>query len=197
MAALHLIRGIALQLFLIVFSMVLVKFVLQIGLFSGEAVFFYRGLKVILVTISAISLLLLAVPFNWIDRKDVLVSFSMMLCVNTLFFTHLPVTADRSVTVFLLGYMSDAKKSAYSKDELESALIEKYIREFKAVDRRMDEQIRTGTVSATNGEYSLTPQGKSLTNLYSKIVEWYEIPDDYVHPLHKKMPRSGEPSSSK
>ncbi|GAA5784557.1 hypothetical protein YWS52_08760 [Chitiniphilus shinanonensis] len=143
-------------------------------------------MEAILIVVSMISVLLLLLPIAWIEKKDVVVSFSIMLCINTLFFTHLPVTADRSVTVFLLGYMSDSKKEVFSKDELESALIEKYVRDFKAVDRRLAEQIRTGTVSSSHGEYSLTPKGNALINFYAKIVEWYEIPADYVHPLSVK-----------
>ncbi|MHB1455123.1 MAG: hypothetical protein ACYCYM_14375 [Saccharofermentanales bacterium] len=156
-------------------------------IFAGISVFFYRGIAIILlwgVILSGIMVALKLIFFKkLITVRDILLLFCAFCCINVVIFTHLPVTADRSITVFMLGYMAGTEETAYTKAELEDIFIDKYVYEFGAFDKRLEEQIISGTIQETaDGKYRITGSGKSLISIYDKVSDWYGIDKKLVHP---------------
>ncbi len=158
----------------------------RLGAFDAIAVFFYRGLVAILAAGILMSGMFLALKLtrmrNIITIRDVILFFFVFSCVHVVLFTHLPVTADRSVSVFMLGYMNEQGR-ACSKAELETAFIDKYVNEYEAFDKRLFEQIYTGTIDETSdGEYELTDSGRSILDVYDIVADWYGIDKKLIHP---------------
>lgn len=81
-------------------------------------------------------------------------------CVMTLFVV-LPVSFDRSVSVFLLARIAASGKEGVSTTELERQLIQRYVVENRAVERRIREQLTIGNIKAdSNSRFMLTPRGQ-------------------------------------
>ncbi len=119
---------------------------------------------------------------NIITVRDVILLFCVFCCVHVVIFTHLPVTADRSVSVFMLGYMNE-KDSACTKEELENVFIDKYVIEYEAFDKRLFEQIYTGTIEETSdGEYALTDSGRNIIKIYDVVAGWFNIDKKLISP---------------
>ena len=175
-----------LLLVLFVFGSVLSIIAFQTPLYKSIDVFFYRGIAIIVLTGVVISFVLLILRHCFF--KDVLLvrdAFSFFLvfcCVNILFFTHVPVTADRSISVFMLGYMADNEEKCFSEEEIEDYFIERYVKDNGAFAKRFHEQVETGTIEeVTPGKYQITESGVKLMKMYEKVAEIYGIDDKLIH----------------
>ena len=126
--------------------------------------FFWRGVLFLIIVSIGIGFLLRSV---W----PAVVWGSLMLVV----FTHFPVTADRSLTVFLLGYMR-TKNRTYTEADLTGVLSEIYLKKHKAVHKRIAEQLETGTILAKGNGYRITPRGIRLMRVYSVITGLFHLP---------------------
>lgn len=161
-------------------------FGMRSGILDGISVFFYRGIAAIILAgifIAGVMMTLKSTKMKkTITVRDILLLFCAFCCVHIVVFTHLPVTADRSVSVFMLGYM-DQKGSQCTKQELEDIFVEKYVKEYEAFDKRLYEQIYTGTIErlADDG-YVITESGRKIVGIYDIVTRWYELDDKLVHP---------------
>lgn len=126
--------------------------------------FFCRGVVILLIVSVGIALILQS-----------LVSAIIWFCIMLVFFTHVPVTADRSVSIFLLGYMNRMGSSTYSKKQLHDALISIYIDKNNALDKRITEQLESGTIVRAGNGYTMTKRGVWLMHLYITIADIFGI----------------------
>jgi hypothetical protein len=137
------------------------------GLFGGISIMFYRGIADLVAlapVMFVVLLLLLRLP--WLARlftaRDAAAATLVALSLNLAFFVVVPVTVDRSISVFMLSRLADAQ-SPLSADELRQAFAERYVGEWDQVGRRIQEQIASGNVEqAADKHYRLTAQGESF-----------------------------------
>jgi hypothetical protein len=83
---------------------------------------------------------------------------SLALSINLAFLITVPVTIDRSVTVYLLGQLAQST-DGLTEEELTSRLTEQYVGEYRAVERRMREQMASRNVRRENDRFVLSKQG--------------------------------------
>jgi hypothetical protein len=155
------------------------------GLFTDVSVFFYRGILLLLV---ATLLTTLALVILWrtklrdlLQIRDVLLLASLLFSANIVFFTHLPVTADRSISVFMLGYLNE-HGGEMTKAQIEDLIVRQYIQEDGAVDKRLEEQLVSGDLVQTGDTYRISEQGKRLMGLYKVIAELFGLDRGNVAP---------------
>ncbi len=158
----------------------------QTPLFASIDIFFYRGLILILFwgVIITVCMGILRVRRKSLKLtvRDLLLLFISFCCIQTVFFTHVPVTAERSVSVFMLGYMSDSGNREFTKEELEDAFISRYVQDYGAFDKRFHEQLATGTIEKDGDRYRITKSGTDLMHFYETIAKLYGIDDRLIHP---------------
>ncbi len=181
-----------LKLFLIYISLFIIGTIAYIlsfrtPLINNISVFFYRGIALIIlwgIIISVAMILLKRFRFkNLITIRDILLLFCAFCCINVVIFTHLPVTADRSITVFMLGYFAKDVNVSYTQEDIEEVFWEKYVNEYEAFEKRFQEQLATGTIEKLpDGTYRITSKGKSLIGIYDTISTWYKIDKKLIHP---------------
>lgn len=103
------------------------------------------------------------------SRSALIVSAgALAFALNIAFLIVIPVTIDRSVTVFLLGQLTRSAEGL-SKTELRDALVATYVDDYDAVNRRMQEQITSGNVSYQTGRFVLTAQGRKFVE-FSRLA---------------------------
>ena len=146
--------------------------------------FFFRGVLYCFITgcFSALMVLVIKKTINGIVYQDVVLAFFVSTLMLLVFFTHIPVTADRSLTIYLLGKMSTHPESTYKKQELEKLLIEQYIVEYGAVNKRIDEQIIIGTIKEDSSEYNITKKGYFLIKFYQITAKIFKIDSNLIKP---------------
>lgn len=145
------------------------------GLFSA-LVFFYRGMVYILLT--SVFLLL---SFRLI-RKYVSYTVStqiacvcMFLSLQSMFFVLVPVTLDRSISIFILGEFERAGDAGISELQMEQSFTENYVKRKQALPKRFTEQLQTKSISKTSSGYVITPWGKRLVSFFSLIGSLYNL----------------------
>jgi hypothetical protein len=135
-------------------------------LFEGVHILFYRGL--LLCALSAVLLgAILAVLARWrpIDPMSIVAAAAISLSANLMFLIVLPVTIDRSISVFLLSEIDAHQASPLTTPQLEDAFVQHYVRDMRQIDRRVAEQTISGTISTEGGTIRLTPRGARFLRL--------------------------------
>ncbi len=156
------------------------------GLFGADSIIFYRGLKILIVT-SVMQWGVLAAWswFQWRSQVSMAHAFAVTMAsvaFCSTFLIVIPVSLDRSVSVFLLGYMGN-HPAPLSKHELEGVLVDKYVKEYQSIDRRMAEQIASGNIERTaDGRYVLTARGKAFVNNSRRIASAFDVDMKFLDP---------------
>ena len=172
---------------LYVISFLLLILLIRTPLLKGMHVLMYRGIvMIVLAGIMASALLVLFKKWRkitWLSAKDVVLVFILTCSINMVFFTLIPVTVERSVSVFMLSYMDTYSDRTYTEDEVAKIFVEKYVDEYGAFEKRFDEQLTTGTiVQNADGTYSITDKGRFIVKLFRLISDVFDTDERLVRP---------------
>lgn len=153
-------------------------------LFQSMEVLMYRGIVFLLMAGILAAVLMFLCKRKWenvFDFKDVILMFLGFCCVNMVLFTLIPVTVERSVSVFTLSYMEENPK-AYTVEDMEKIFQEKYVCEFKAFDKRFTEQIVSGNVDKTEEGYVLNDRGKFTVKFFRTVSSLFNTDERLIYP---------------
>lgn len=146
----------------------------KLGLLARSIdILFYRGV-VLCVVAAAITLSVIwwiGARWHVATIRDAIAAGVLSFGLNLSFVVIAPVTVDRSVSVFILGYMATDPDRPMSVADLRRGFEDRYLGEWRQIERRMEEQTISGNVAQRNDGFVLTPQGKSFLST-SKIVAW-------------------------
>lgn len=150
-------------------------------LFIKQNVLFYRGLYLIILDLLA-TLAIVAIIYHFhsnLKKETLFSALIFSLSINLCFFVIFPVTFDRSVTTFLLNTLKERKISntcnGLTENNLESFLVDEYVKKEKAVHRRINEQSIIKFIQDNNGCFSLTNKGKDFLKFSNVIKGLYGL----------------------
>ncbi len=177
--------GLYIVLYLI--SAVLFTALFHTPLLQDMDVLMYRGTVFVVLSAVAAALLFLAVRrvsgWDFISMHDVALLLCGCCCVNMVFFTLVPVTVERSVSVFMLSYMEENEQKAFTEDEIKEIFADKYVNDFGAFEKRFHEQLVTGTVAENgDGAYTITKRGKTIVSMFRIIAGLFQTDQRLVYP---------------
>lgn len=147
-------------------------------------VLMYRGIAFVLMAGIVAAVLMFLCKRKWkklFDFKDVILMFLGFCSVNMVLFTLIPVTVERSVSVFTLSYMEE-NPSAYTVEDMEKIFQEKYVCEFQAFDKRFTEQIVSGNVDETEDGYVLNERGKFVVKFFRTVSAMFGTDERLIYP---------------
>ncbi len=157
------------------------------GLLASMDVLMYRGIVFIILTgmLAALFTFFVSKKFKSLgmDIKDVLLMFCGFCCVNMVLFTLIPVTVERSVSVFMLSYMQENEGEAYTQEEMSEIFIDRYVYDFGAFEKRFNEQIVSGNIEETEDGYVITDSGKMIVKMFRTVAEWFDTDRRIVYPM--------------
>lgn len=165
---------------------------IRTSLLSGMDVLMYRGIVMIIVSGIAAAALSLAFwklkKVSWLGVKDVVCVFIICCCVNMVFFILVPVTVERSVSVFMLSYMEQSSDNHFTQEQIGEIFVDKYVNQFGAFEKRFDEQVETGTIVMNDdGTYSLTDSGRTVVGMFRLISGLFDTDERLVYPLKPEV----------
>lgn len=165
---------------------------IRTSLLSGMDVLMYRG--IVMIIISGIVAAALSLAFwklkkvSWLGVKDVVCVFIICCCVNMVFFILVPVTVERSVSVFMLSYMEQSSDNHFTQEQIGEIFVDKYVNQFGAFEKRFDEQVETGTIVMNDdGTYSLTDSGRTVVGMFRLISGLFDTDERLVYPLKPEV----------
>lgn len=110
-----------------------------------------------------------------VNKYDCIIIALATFSISLLFFTHVPVTADRSVSIYLLARLDASGKVGLTEGEINQALINDYIIKRQATRKRLIEQAEVGTINSNNGVYTLSEKGRRLLIFYRAVARCFKI----------------------
>jgi len=164
---------------------------LWLHVFDFIPILFYRGI----VISFAVGLLVLVVV-HWLSGRfarqtsPFVRAFAAVSAAASAFsflmFFHLmiPVSLDRSISVFMLASIGDAPQGL-SKSEIEKVFIDTYVTRYDAFGRRVSEQAETGNIELKDGRYRLTEQGRRFIAFSRSLTLAMGIDPRFVFPNGK------------
>lgn len=155
---------------------------------SSIDILFYRGLVILAVAAVihwVISFWFLQISKFTLPSQNIHIANAIVaiaLCFNVAFFMIVPVSLDRSVSVFLLGYMN-ATNTPMSKQDLKTAFTDIYLTKYDAIDRRVNEQLFSQNIKdAGNQKFILTTNGKRFIDTSIAIANIFNIDTKFLIP---------------
>lgn len=155
-------------------------------LFKNVDVLFYRGIVLLLISCTVTTALLFLFKKStsghlWTYR-DILLSLVLIFSLNLVFFTHIPVTADRSISVFILGYMNNNSDKTISSQDMANIFTGKYLYEYDAMTKRFNEQIVSGNIVENNNGFKITKRGQLIIKIYVFVAKLFDINNKIISP---------------
>lgn len=147
-------------------------------------VLMYRGIAFIVMSGTLAGGLMFFCRCKWkelLDLKDVALMFLGFCSINMVLFTLIPVTVERSVSVFTLSYMEE-NPGVYTVEDMEKIFQEKYVHEFQAFDKRFTEQIVSGNVDETEDGYVLNERGKFTVKFFRTVSAMFGTDERLIYP---------------
>ncbi len=148
-------------------------------------VLMYRGAAFIIITgiVSAVIMGIIRKFWGFVTIRDIIMMFVIFCCVNMVFLTLIPVTVERSVSVFMLSYMEENSDQTFTEESVGEVFTTKYVEDYGAFEKRFHEQVETGTiVENPDGTYSITDSGRFVVKMFRTIAEWFGTDQRLVYP---------------
>ncbi|MBP5655231.1 MAG: hypothetical protein J6X33_06915 [Clostridiales bacterium] len=152
---------------------------------ANMKVLMYRGIGLLIIAgiLAAVVMGVLRKFWKFITIRDIIMVFVIFCCVNMVIFTLIPVTVERSVSVFMLSYMDENSDQKFTKDDIGEVFTAKYVNDYGAFDKRFDEQLVTGTiVDNGDGTYTITDQGRFIVTMFRGVAKVFNTDQRLVYP---------------
>ncbi|OIP57144.1 MAG: hypothetical protein COX79_03990 [Candidatus Levybacteria bacterium CG_4_10_14_0_2_um_filter_36_16] len=177
---------IAIHVFFLIIGSILFILLFHTRLFINIDVLFYRGIALLFTSCLVLTAILLLLRHRKYIRiftyKDIVLTIIIFFSLNIVFFTLLPVTADRSISVFILGYMNKNSNESFTDEKMTQVFIKKYLNGSEGIDKRFHEQIVSGNIMKTGKNYKITKQGQFIIKLYLIIGEMFAVTKKNLSP---------------
>lgn len=144
--------------------------------FLASILLFYRGIIlifiVLILTISAF--IFLHYKKNIWGIESIISATIIAFLLHIAFFVTVPVTLDRSISIFLLNDIKNHEQGL-TKQELTDDFISKYIYSDDAMGRRIFEQTTSKNISVSNEIIRIDNQGQYFLKIMNFIKNIYGI----------------------
>ena len=155
------------------------------ALFKDMEVLMYRGIVFLMITgvVAGVIMGIIRKFWGFVTIRDIIMMFCIFCCVNMVFLTLIPVTVERSVSVFMLSYMEENSDQTFTQESVGEVFTSKYVTDYGAFEKRFNEQIETGTIKQNpDGTYSITESGKFIVSAFRTVAEWFDTDRRLVYP---------------
>lgn len=171
------------------FALYVLLFWLGVG--ASVTILFYRGVVLALVASVVVGIASAGIGRRVGDSSLAVAAAALSLSFNICFLVLLPVTVDRSVSVYLLSTIDRQQEDGTNAAQLQQAFMDGYVVKMGAIDRRIDEQQKSGNIAVSrDGKVRLTEQGQRFMKLSRFISRLFGTDPRFVegYPAAKGAP---------
>ena len=136
--------------------------------FLPADIVFYEGISVCFL----MCIIIYICKFLMLDKIIIL----FLICIY--FWSLGPTILDRSVSITVLGKLSESQ--SFSINELNNDFKEIYVYKNGAVNKRLAEQVYNGNVVKKNSKYRLTKKGIFTKKIILLMTNLFNIDDNYI-----------------
>lgn len=166
-----------------------------IGFLGQISILFYRGLALIAIGTAFCFAVLLIARWKWPvwQVRDAVSACVFAAGIAVCLLIVLPVTIDRSISVFMLTQMAAQPDHAFTPSELRTLFIDVYVERYGQIERRLREQEVSRNVSRTAEGFRITPQGLAFVRLARFLSIVFQTDHRFVTPAEN--PSTGSPAA--
>ena len=150
----------------------------EAGLLASIEILFYRGLVLIALVTVALYGLLAAGLWRWrlprIGARDAVAASAVSLALNVAFLVLVPVTVDRSISLFVLARMADHPQAPVTAEAMSAVFTHVYVDERRQIARRLREQDLSGNVAKDGDGYRITARGAALIAVARLVARLFD-----------------------
>jgi hypothetical protein len=154
-----------------------------IGFLDQISIVFYRGLVLIAIGALFCFVVLMLASRKWpVWRpRDAVSACAFASGVAVCFLIVLPVTIDRSISVFILTRMAALPDRAFTPAEMRATFTEVYLRRYQQIERRLEEQEISGNIARDAAGFRITPQGLAFVRLSRFLSTIFQTDPRFVN----------------
>jgi hypothetical protein len=164
------------------------------GILAGIPVLFYRGLVLAVLACVLTGLLLAAIirrlRHGEFRGRDAASAAIVSLSLNIAFLVVVPVTVDRSISMFILGRMAGESTRMRSAEEVRRMFVDGYVGENRQIERRLQEQLLSGNLEQEGDGYRISAQGLGIIRLARASAWLFDADPRFVAPSAAPLPPS-------
>ncbi len=163
-----------------------------IGFLHQIPILFYRGLALIAIGEVFCFIVLLLACRKWPGWKvrDAVSACAFAAGIAICLLIVLPVTIDRSISVFMLTQMAERPDRVFTSSDMRNLFVDNYVERYRQIERRLAEQEISGNVSATATGFRITPQGLAFVRLARFLSTIFQTDPRFVTPAGELVPGS-------
>jgi hypothetical protein len=164
-----------------------------VGFLDQISILFFRGLVLIAIGDALCFAVLLIVRRKWPVWKvrDAVSACAFAAGIAICLLIVLPVTIDRSISVFMLTEMAAHPDHAFTPAELRTLVVDVYVQRYEQIERRLKEQEVSRNVSHTANGFRITPQGLAFVRFARLLSIVFQTDRRFVTPAESAA--SGSP----
>jgi hypothetical protein len=153
-----------------------------IGFLHQISILFYRGLVLIAIGALFCFVVLVLASRKWPVWKprDAVSACAFACGVAVCLLIVLPVTIDRSVSVFILTRMAALPDRAFTPAEMRAIFTDVYLGRYRQIERRLEEQEISGNVARDAAGFRITPQGLAFVRLARFLSRIFQTDPRFV-----------------
>jgi hypothetical protein len=153
-----------------------------VGFLHQISILFYRGLVLIAIGAVVCFVVLLLASRKWPQWKprDAVSACGFACGVAVCLLLVLPVTIDRSVTVFILAQMAARPDRSFTPAEMRSIFTDVYLGRFQQIERRLEEQEISGNLARDAAGFRITPQGLAFVEFARALSKTFQTDPRFV-----------------
>lgn len=173
---------------ILAFSTVFFISLFHTPLLKDLKVLFYRGCVFLVLSALVSACLTFLAARVWkslhMGIKDMLVVCALFGGLTLGWFTLLPVTVERSISVYMLSYMDQNDTEGLTAEKFGDIFYQKYIQDYGAFRKRFEEQKLSGNiVEAEDGSgYKITKNGRFIIKLFRLCANLFNTEKWLVYP---------------
>lgn len=162
------------------------------GVLARVDIMFYRGLVLcglVFVALLVAAALLFRRGRYGVSFRDAFAAAILSLSLNVSFLVLVPVTVDRSISIFLLAQMAAHPERDFTTEELRTMFIDTYVGARDQIGRRVHEQEVSGDVAVSAAGARITSRGRLLIAVSQWIGRVFGSKGDSLRPVAISAPR--------
>jgi hypothetical protein len=158
------------------------------GFLDQVSILFYRGLLLIAVGEIFCFLVLLLARRKWTVWKvrDAVSACAFAAGAAVCLLIVLPVTIDRSISVFMLTQMAAQPDQSFTPEQMRTVFVDVYVERYRQIERRLEEQDISGNVARTAAGYRITRQGLAFVRFAQLVSGVFQTDRRFVRAAQDK-----------
>ena len=176
------------------FGLLVVAF--KLGVLAQLDILFYRGLVLIalsfLVTFGLLALALWRLGTAQVGARDAFAAAVLSLSINLGFLIVVPVTVDRSISIFVLGQMAAQPGRVFTADGMSDLFTKVYVGDDRQIARRLREQAVSGTVQRDGDGYRISARGRFVIATARIVADLFDSHAGILAPDAAALPPASD-----